>query len=47
MGNFLQARETLEGARERGKEVLRVRFSPPFVTLATWANFSPVSNTFL
>lgn len=46
-GNFLQAREMLEGAREIGKEVSRVRFSPPFGTLATRANFSPVSNTFL
>lgn len=46
-GNFLQAREMLEGAREIGKEVSRVRFSPPFGTLATRTNFSPVSNTFL
>ena len=38
-GNFLQAREMLEGAREIGKEESRVRFSPPFGTLATWANF--------
>lgn len=45
--NFLQAREMLEGAREIGKEVSCIRFSPPFGTLATRANFSPVSNTFL
>lgn len=38
--NFLQAREI-------GKEVSCIRFSPLFGTLATRANFSPVSNTFL